>query len=152
MTSTTLIVENYLTTDYMNYVVFFNIFFGRSCYPVKRKNTSIRACLLKGWSFLKKLSDYKNPALRTVEEVYCILVTRFGCFVWQTDERVWTSTYSRQWMREWSYTTTQNSLHQGNDTDLSPCRSFSDARVCVEQLVPPNGQTSKICQNKIQNT
>ena len=38
MTSTTSIVENYLTTDYMNYVVFFNIFFGRSCYPVKRKN------------------------------------------------------------------------------------------------------------------
>ena len=118
MTSTTPIVENLHATDYLNYVVL-----GQSFYPVKRKNTSIRACLLKGWSFLKKLSDYKNPALRTVEEVYCILVTRFGCFVWQTDERVWTSTYSRQWMREWSYTTTQNSLHLYNDTDPSPCRS-----------------------------
>jgi hypothetical protein len=61
MTSTTSIVENYLTTDYMNYVVFFNIFFGRSCYPVKRKklwkNTSIGACVLKGWGFLKMAAD-----------------------------------------------------------------------------------------------
>jgi hypothetical protein len=28
----------------------------------------------------------------------------------------------------------------------------SDARVCVEQLVTPNGKRSKTCQNKIQKT
>jgi hypothetical protein len=66
MTFTTSIVEILHATDYLNDVVFFNIFFGRSCYPVKRKNTLKKyfhksLCTKSVWFY--QLSDSCSPTI-----------------------------------------------------------------------------------------